>query len=148
MPRSPLTSAPRQCLRLCHSHAPSRTRPSVSKKTLNQSLSTTSNSKPYVCLFASPAQNCRPSPSSRRFSIPRPACPWQCWSFSRFGAPYSTSPPFTAPESLSAEQYHQLADSYIDSLLVHLEQLQEERDDVDCEYSVRSIPPTSRATSP
>lgn len=40
------------------------------------------------------------------------------------------------PALLSMERYHTLADSYIDNLVMHLEELQEEREDVDVEYSV------------
>ncbi|KAL8997047.1 MAG: hypothetical protein Q9169_003588 [Polycauliona sp. 2 TL-2023] len=40
-----------------------------------------------------------------------------------------------APEPLSVDQYHRLADQYIDVLVSRLEELQEERRDVDCEYS-------------
>lgn len=46
---------------------------------------------------------------------------------------------------LSVERYHTLADTYIDNLVMRLEELQEEREDVDVEYSVPStfppIPP-------
>ncbi|KAI4241782.1 MAG: hypothetical protein L6R40_004328 [Gallowayella cf. fulva] len=41
----------------------------------------------------------------------------------------------STPENLSVDQYHRLADEYIDNLVAHLEELQEERRDVDCEYS-------------
>lgn len=50
----------------------------------------------------------------------------------------------STPENLSVDQYHRLADEYIDNLVAHLEELQEERRDVDCEYSVRlQLPPSS-----
>ncbi|KAI4231949.1 MAG: hypothetical protein LQ349_005279 [Xanthoria aureola] len=39
------------------------------------------------------------------------------------------------PEPISIDQYHRLADHYIDGLVAKLEELQEERRDVDCEYS-------------
>ncbi|KAI4244781.1 MAG: hypothetical protein L6R42_010362, partial [Xanthoria sp. 1 TBL-2021] len=41
----------------------------------------------------------------------------------------------SAPEPISIDQYHRLADHYIDTLVSKLEELQEERRDVDCEYS-------------
>ncbi|KAI4141663.1 MAG: hypothetical protein L6R39_005238, partial [Caloplaca ligustica] len=44
----------------------------------------------------------------------------------------STAP---TPESLDIDEYHRLADTYIDNLVAKLEQIQEERDEVDCEYS-------------
>lgn len=42
-----------------------------------------------------------------------------------------------APVELSNEQYNQLSDDYIDAIVSKLEELQEEREDVDVEYSVR-----------
>lgn len=144
--------AARQCLlRLCHiPQASSRTRLSFSTKSLNQSLPTTGNPNPYVCLFSSHTLDSRrrppSSPSGRScFSAPprSPARPRQSGSCFRVRAPsYSTSapPPLTSPESLSVEQYHELADSYIDWLLEHFQELQQERADVDCEYSVGSLP--------
>ncbi|KAL8668271.1 MAG: hypothetical protein Q9168_007102 [Polycauliona sp. 1 TL-2023] len=41
----------------------------------------------------------------------------------------------TAPEPISVDQFHRLADHYIDALVSKLEELQEERREVDCEYS-------------
>ncbi|KAL8801247.1 MAG: hypothetical protein Q9182_004596 [Xanthomendoza sp. 2 TL-2023] len=38
-------------------------------------------------------------------------------------------------EPISTDQFHRLADEYIDNLVKQLEELQEERRDVDCEYS-------------
>ncbi|KAL2046882.1 hypothetical protein N7G274_000900 [Stereocaulon virgatum] len=59
--------------------------------------------------------------------------------------PFSTShtpqarPPIaprpTAPTPLSLSDYHKLSDTYIDALVSQLEELQEEREDVDVEYS-------------
>lgn len=40
------------------------------------------------------------------------------------------------PAELTNERYHELADDYLNSLIEKLEQLQEETEDVDCEYSV------------
>ena len=42
-----------------------------------------------------------------------------------------------APVELSNEEYNQLSDDYMDSIVNKLEELQEEREDVDVEYSVR-----------
>ncbi|KAL8627167.1 hypothetical protein Q9189_007125 [Teloschistes chrysophthalmus] len=42
----------------------------------------------------------------------------------------------SAPEPLDIDQYHRVADIYIDNLVAKLEEMQEEREDVDCEYSV------------
>ena len=43
------------------------------------------------------------------------------------------------PAELTNEQYHELADAYMDSMVERMEQLQEEKDEVDVEYSVRSL---------
>ncbi len=40
------------------------------------------------------------------------------------------------PSPVSDERYHAIADSYIDRLVTQLEELQEFREDLDCEYSV------------
>jgi len=42
----------------------------------------------------------------------------------------------TSKVEVSEERYHQLSDSYLNTLLEKLEALQEEREDVDVEYSV------------
>ncbi|KAI4139210.1 MAG: hypothetical protein LQ341_004307, partial [Variospora aurantia] len=41
----------------------------------------------------------------------------------------------SSPEPLDIDRYHRLADTYIDALVAKLEEIQEERDEVDCEYS-------------
>ncbi|KAL8636792.1 MAG: hypothetical protein Q9228_005856 [Teloschistes exilis] len=67
------------------------------------------------------------------------------WNSSRSGqqrSPFSisavrrASPEVSTPEPLDIDQYHRIADLYIDSLVAKLEEMQEEREDVDCEYSV------------
>lgn len=67
------------------------------------------------------------------------------WNSSRSGqqkSPFSisavchASPEVSAPEALDIDQYHRIADLYIDNLVAKLEEMQEEREDVDCEYSV------------
>ena len=45
-----------------------------------------------------------------------------------------------APTPISPSTYHALADEYIDALVLELEELQEDREEVDCEYSVRILP--------
>lgn len=45
----------------------------------------------------------------------------------------------SSPEPLDIDRYHRLADTYIDALVAKLEEIQEERDEVDCEYSVRLL---------
>jgi frataxin-like iron-binding protein CyaY len=40
------------------------------------------------------------------------------------------------PANITAAQYEELSDQYLDSLIQKLEQLQEESEEVDCEYSV------------
>lgn len=51
---------------------------------------------------------------------------------------YSTPSASTSSQkpTISTEQYHKLADTYIDVLVGVLEEVQEKRQDVDCEYSV------------
>ena len=46
----------------------------------------------------------------------------------------------TVPTPISTPTYHSLADEYIDALVLELEELQEDREDVDCEYSVSIHP--------
>jgi len=53
---------------------------------------------------------------------------------------------YAAPAELSIERYNELSDEYMESILGKLEQLQEEREDVDVEYSAGvltlNFPPT------
>lgn len=81
-----------------------------------------------------------PIASCRLFSITPPA--------SKGLSPESEDPHPKEPEShttgaqpavLTSEQYNELADAYMDSMVERMEQLQEERDDVDVEYSVCTI---------
>lgn len=46
------------------------------------------------------------------------------------------SPHVTQAAPLSTDKYHQLADDYLETLLAELEELQEQREEVDVEYSV------------
>ena len=60
-------------------------------------------------------------------------------------------PPLIHPSTLSTEQYHALADTYINSLLSVLDEVQEANESVDVEYSVRHfplIPPSPSPTPP
>ncbi|KAL8643781.1 MAG: hypothetical protein Q9210_007555, partial [Variospora velana] len=54
----------------------------------------------------------------------------------------------SSPEPLDLDRYHRLADTYIDSLVAKLEEIQEERDEVDCEYSVRFLIPPPFSPAP
>ena len=45
------------------------------------------------------------------------------------------------PAAITVDVYHKLSDAYIDALVAQLQELQEEREDVDVEYSVN--PPRS-----
>ncbi|KAL8666411.1 MAG: hypothetical protein Q9202_001434 [Teloschistes flavicans] len=50
--------------------------------------------------------------------------------------PTRNAPPeASTPEPLDIDHYHRVADHYIDNLVAKLEEMQEEREDVDCEYS-------------
>ena len=160
MPPHLSPSAVRQSFRLQYPPAPLRTPPLL--KSVNQQARPEPSSIPksYACLFSSGARSltraslrprCRGSDSNyitrsnRCSSAWRPTRPRCSVSSSLRNAPYSTSPasPSLQPDpALSTEQYHGQADAFIEALLVHLEQLQEERADVDCEYSVR--PPSGR----
>jgi frataxin len=44
---------------------------------------------------------------------------------------------------LSENEYHEIADDFLDRVLAKCEEAQEEREDLDIEYSVRSIPSLS-----
>lgn len=59
--------------------------------------------------------------------------------------PENNAEPMQAAE-LTQEQYNELSDEYMDTMVEKLEELQEEREDVDVEYSVRSY--LSLFTSP
>lgn len=44
------------------------------------------------------------------------------------------------PAPISTEDYHKIADEFIEGLVHKLEQMQEDKGDMDCEYSVCPIP--------
>ncbi len=52
------------------------------------------------------------------------------------------------PAEISEDKYHELSDEYLNSLVEKLEQLQEETEDVDCEYSVGFFFPFDRLLLP
>lgn len=58
------------------------------------------------------------------------------------------SPPSNEPTPLSTDEYHKISDAYIDTLVAQLEAMQEEREDVDVEYSVRPLIPFSPLLQP
>lgn len=43
----------------------------------------------------------------------------------------------TAPTDISIEEYHQHADKYLDALVQKVEEMQETRQDIELDYSVR-----------
>ncbi|EFX06192.1 mitochondrial chaperone [Grosmannia clavigera kw1407] len=55
--------------------------------------------------------------------------------FSSSSASSASQPHHRQPASLSDQQYHELADDYLDDLLVRLEEMQDVREDVDVEFS-------------
>jgi hypothetical protein len=61
--------------------------------------------------------------------------------------PESTSPKASAPANISIDEYHNLSDVYLNSLVEQLEQLQEEREEVDCEYTVGSLSASNALTN-
>ena len=110
--------------------------PNITARTLRNSLilrdrRAFSTCRSLVCLRQ------HPSPFlSRRlcypFVFPRP-------SRRQITTTSSTSYANSEPAPLTIEEYHALSDSYIEGLLVQLEELQEEREDVDVEFSVGSL---------
>jgi frataxin len=53
----------------------------------------------------------------------------------RHYASASPAPHVADPSPISVQQYHFLSDTFIDALVAELEELQEEREEVDVEYS-------------
>lgn len=117
------------------------------------------------CLFRAPSSIGRhPSPrrcldGSPRLLTTRPAARRSIRTQinSYFPRTFSTSvirthpaPPIaphaSEPTPLSIDDYHNCADAYIDALVAELEELQEEREEVDVEYSV-SLSSTLRLAS-
>ncbi len=45
----------------------------------------------------------------------------------------------SGPADITTEQFHELADQYLDALIEKLEALQEETEEVDVEYSVSAL---------
>jgi frataxin len=56
--------------------------------------------------------------------------------------------PTAGPADISIEKFHDLADEYMNALIEKLEQLQEEDEDVDCEYSVCLYPLPHQSSYP
>ncbi len=54
--------------------------------------------------------------------------------------PSDSTPAAPAPVEMSTEEYHQLADTLMDELVTKIEKLQEDREDVDVEYTVSHQP--------
>lgn len=58
--------------------------------------------------------------------------------------PVKPDPPETKPSygvvDLSEKEYHELADTYLDTVLAKFELLQDSREDIDIEFSVRALP--------
>jgi hypothetical protein len=100
-----------------------------------------------VCQHRSLPIRALPSRSSPHFqSLPAARCFSTGKQQSKGLTPDSSDPPPRTPEStstqasgpaeISIDQYHELSDIYLNSLVEQLEQLQEEREEVDCEYTV------------
>lgn len=56
--------------------------------------------------------------------------------------------PSVGVAELSDSEYHELADQYLDTVLAKFEQLQDAREDIDIEYSVRSRPAPRPSSTP
>ena len=97
---------------------------------LNQICTLHNPHRPHYTPYPTTNHRQKP-PLNRNFTttLPLPS------SSSSTPAAQTTQPP-QHPSPLSIEKFHTLADTYIDNLVLHLEQLQEEREDVDVEYSV------------
>lgn len=52
-------------------------------------------------------------------------------------------PRVTEAVALDVDEYHALSDAYIDALVAQLEEIQEDREEVDVEYSVREPFPSN-----
>lgn len=89
-------------------------------------------------------------PCASRAALPQPICPRRLFSASATRArgimPHTEHPvkddtakaePTYGVVELSDSKYHELADAYLEAVLVKFEQLQDSREDVDIEYSVR-----------
>ena len=64
-------------------------------------------------------------------------------------SPEPSAPHVTQAAPISTDEYHALSDSYIDNLVAQLEEMQEEREEVDVEYSVSLLfSPTSISLVP
>ncbi|KAL9027861.1 MAG: hypothetical protein Q9196_003677 [Gyalolechia fulgens] len=88
--------------------------------------------------FRPPATATAPykNPASRRYPEQQPPFPGQHQK-SHFSTSSTRLNPVPSPsaEPIDIDQYHRLADTYIDKLVAKLEAIQEERDEVDCDYT-------------
>lgn len=77
------------------------------------------------------------NPALRRFPKQQPLFPQQHQKSNLSTSSTRLNPvPSPSPETIDIDQYHRLADHYIDNLVTKLEAIQERRDEVDCEYTV------------
>ncbi|KAI0414942.1 mitochondrial chaperone Frataxin [Xylaria grammica] len=73
---------------------------------------------------------------SQALNYPRPSLRSLFSTSRRLAEPLSSSELKTAqPANITDEEYHSLADEYIDTLLLEYEKLQDRRTDIDVEYS-------------
>lgn len=129
-------------LRLPCSKTMPKTRPTLSTRT-NDHLRITA---PTTIFNKSPAR-CISKPNNPsstillRIPTPTRTPPTRTFSTaSTLKASSSASLHTTEPTPLPIDEYHKLSDAYIDTLVAKLEELQEEREDIDVEYSVSPSP--------
>ena len=131
-PKAPSPTLPSQCT----STTRPRSQPTFSSRSYHDSTSST----------PIPATTPKHSKQLQTFQVPKrtflPTTTTKPLSYRTLSATASnhTSPPppaphVTEPSPLSIDQYHALSDAYIDSLVAQLEEMQEEREEVDVEYS-------------
>lgn len=107
----------------------------TSKQYFHLSKSTASLKSSRLESLNSPLQLQR----NRFLPLVKSRCSVQNVDFATTIIPCNTSAPLppqvTNPSPLTIDQFHRLSDAYIDTLVAHLEDIQEEREEVDVEYS-------------
>lgn len=100
-----------------------------SQRVLRQSTKNTNTHLPFLRLATPPIRSISSTPGVYKGIQPETVDNPQ-------SKQQETTPGGAAPVDLTPEQYHELSDLYMDVIVSNLEELQENRDDVDVEYSV------------
>ncbi|KAI4142429.1 MAG: hypothetical protein LQ340_007346, partial [Diploschistes diacapsis] len=117
MPPPSVLSYPKRALR-------SHRSPFISRTQATRRLSLLTHRRPHNSTQKSINLPSPVTPARHLSSTPRPCAAHQ-----------SAAAHAAAPTPLSQDSYHKHADAYIDALVAELEELQEEREEVDVEYS-------------